>query len=142
MQPDSDDDSDWEPVPVTLMKPSAASVGLDSQPLDVVEALALQLAKQSSKCSEGTHALAALESTCRTLRDQISDATCAWDVLSHRRFTIFTQPRVDLRVGFPFVSPASRGPVGSSTPLDETAALVQLARAGMPMPPVTSSSQA
>ena len=130
--PDSDDDSDWEDVPVKHLSVTS-SLGLASQPLDVTEALAMQLASWS-RGHEGTRALVALLSTCHALNNAVKSSARVWDTLSRKHYAFYPPQRLDLRVAFPFISPGSassspqRHSSGAGAPLsslEETEALVQ-----------------
>ena len=71
-------------------------LGLDGQPLDVIESLATQLAQ--ADCLE---ALVALLATCKALRALVVSSQSAWDALSRLRHAFERQPSVDVTAGFP-----------------------------------------
>ena len=92
-----DDGDDWEEVAITVV--ANAPTTLSSQPFDVVEALANQMAARFPG-QQGIKALVSLSTTCCTLRQQIN-SVATWDFLSRRHFAFFAPMRVDVRVGFP-----------------------------------------
>ena len=107
-EPDSDDDSDeYENTATTpsahVGEVAAVTISHSHLHLDAFEVLALQFSIASP--SEGTKALVALSSTCHTYRRHGYSTARAWDALTRRCYSFFEVQKLDVHVGFPFLSP-------------------------------------
>ena len=99
--PVDSDDEDFVTMPFTVrtVAPSDHS-HLD---LDAFEVLALQISQADSSARD----LVSLSATCHAYHCLAQSATRAWDALVRRRFCFYARQKLDVRLGFPFVSPAA-----------------------------------
>ena len=117
---DMSDDEDARIVDVTAKEaaslhgqpPIDGASNLNDQPFDVFELLALQIARSwRAESHLAVSTLVSLSEVSSTLRGHMRDATRAWDALSAWRYALRPRRRLDPRVAFPFVSPASAPPI-------------------------------